>query len=231
MTPHQKHKQTVGQVEALPDNLRDMLLGAAPAPAKKPKIQTHKTGLPVPLTGHHRLSKRQKAVICQAAAKAYRLQSDLGLIDDSQTLEAWRRDQQLECAGEASLSQCEQTQYRKLLGHFNALAGSNTITTFNHAVSPADDHDRQVITQALRTERARMLRELPADFPDEPAADAYIISLAWYKGTLKPSDLSQILTTWPVKNLRALLYTVRNRIAAKLGIGSTRARNKSQRKP
>ncbi len=61
------------------------------------------------------LTNRQKASLCQMARQAWiEAGSDLDFSD-------WRRQQQLKVVGKASLTQCNQDDYRPLANHFVAI--------------------------------------------------------------------------------------------------------------
>lgn len=229
MTPSEKHAANEGRTEALPDALRDMLLSRdLPRPAKAP---VHKNGRPAPHVGARPLSAKQKGILSQIAADAYALQSRLGLIDPAVKLDAWRRAEAI-AAVKCRISEAAQHHYLPLKGHFQALCGKTGVTTLQAIVAPADDPDRQAASQALRTELARFAQLLDADHRPmgEHRAEAYLLACAKHKGTVQPATVATIRETWPVAKIWALVYTLRNRIAAKLGVGYPSDRNKSQRR-
>ncbi len=229
MTPSEKHAANEGRTESLPDALRDMLLGGdLPRPAKAP---VHKNGRPAPHVGARPLSAKQKGILSQIAADAFAIQSRLGLVDPGVKLDAWRHAEAI-AAVKCRISEAEQRHYLPLKGHFQSLAGKTGVRTLKALVAPADDPDRQAAAQALRTELARF-----AQIPDKDGrpmgdhrAEAYLLACAKHKGTVQPATVATIRETWPVAKIWALVYTLRNRIAAKLGVGYPSDRNKSQRR-
>jgi hypothetical protein len=198
------------------------------------------------------LSKLQKATLCQLAAEAWKLQNRLGLAEvpagmsPSAAFEAWRRGQQQAAIGRSSLREATNDDYRPLRAHFLTLAGreDQAFSTYLRTGrvkdrGPAEDtHERreELRTLILQSLIAHGEKVTPghARYCSATAAvvaakggmltQGYVVSLAKAKargrelGSLTAGELAQIL------------YTVRNRIAAREGRGSTRGRNKSQRK-
>lgn len=240
MNPNDVHQRNAGEVEALPDGLRDMLL-AGTGRAKRdgddlpglPKEKQHKTGTDAPRSisrGH--LTNRQKQVLCQLAAAAYAVQQKHGLIDEGVKLEAWRHAEQLEAVGIGSLRDCRQAHYLHLRGHFEALASGEPSRAFAGMTAAIDDPDRQTIRAILKTELARF-----ADLDDdqgrrmgEHRAEAYAMTIAKRRGYVGSDQVGAVCDHWDTNKLWTLIYTLRNRIAAKRGVGETRERNKSQRR-
>lgn len=229
-----------GTVEPLPEALRDMLLGggtrgngAANDLPGVPRQAKHKNGTDAPRTvsrGH--LSNRQKQVLCQLAAAAYEVQAKHGLVDDGVKLDAWRRAEQLAAVGVGSLRECRQAHYLPLKGHFEALAGKGDAEAFAKMTAAADDPDRQTIRAILREELDRF-----ADLDDGRGgrmgwhrAAAYARSIAKSRGYVGPDDLEKITDHWRIDKLWTLVFTLRNRIAAKRGVGDGWQRNKGQRR-
>ena len=231
MSPAEKHAQNQGRTEPLPDTFRDMLLGGATNSSAVQKTPRFKNGTKAPHVAKNALSNHQKSIIAQTAKDAFDTQSKHGLVDDGQSLGDWRHQQQIEAVGIASLRDCRQSHYLPLLGHFNALAGKTGVSTFKQLTAPADDPDRQSATQALRTEIARF-----AQIPDDQGkptgdhrAEAYLFAVAEKRGNLNPRTVATIRDTWTTPKIWSLVYTLRNRIAAKTGVGKTENRNKAQR--
>jgi hypothetical protein len=231
MSPTEKHLQKADRVEPLPDSIRDLLLAGKVSAAEALKTPRFKNGKLAPSVAKNGLSKKQKAVLCQTAKTAFETQRKHGLIDPGKTFEAWRHEQQLEAVQIASLTACKQAHYLPLLGHFNAIAGKTSVGIFKQLTSTADDPDRQSVAQALRTELARFA-QLPDDQGNptgEHRAEAYLFSIAQHRGNLNPRTVATIKDTWPTSKIWTLVYSLRNRIAAKTGVGKTESRNKSQR--
>lgn len=234
MTPTDKYRAAQGETEALPDALRDMLLSpakTAPLPGLPPQ-PVHRTGREAPSISRSHLSNKQKQVLCQLASTAYAFQAKHGLIDQGVKLDAWRRAEQLAAVGIASLRDCRQAHYLPLKGHFEALAGKTDVPTFQAAVAPADHADRACAAQALREELARFanLTDHLGRRAGEFAAEDYLMAIARARANSPLAKLQDICDTWPPTKIWTLVYTMRNRIAAKKGVGSTDKRNKSQRR-
>jgi len=71
------------------------------------------------------LSRRQKAIICQAARRAYDHQLTIGALGDAAEFESWRRGQQQAVAGKESLTSATQDDYEILMARFLDLAGDS----------------------------------------------------------------------------------------------------------
>lgn len=231
MTPAEKHAQNQGRTEPLPDALRDMLSGGSPQPIPAKKPATHRTGTETRSWANRPLSKTQKVTLSRIAEAAFKVQEKHGLIDSGIKVEAWRRAEAIAHVG-FRISHAKQSHYLPLRGHFLALAGKTDIGTFNDLTAQPDAPDRAAIAQALRDELARFA-QLPNDLDGGPtgdhAAEAYLFSIAQHRGNLHPRTVATITDTWKPEKIETLVITLRNRIAAKLGVGNPRNRNKSQR--
>lgn len=213
--------------QPLPDDLRDAILAGAArerstAPAPKeaqpgvPEPRAHRTGRRSPTVSGRPLTARQKAVLCQMAAAAYRVQNDCGLVAEGERLEDWRRAQQLEAVGVPSLREAKQAHYLALRGHFEALAGRRDAATLARMTADAEDVDRQAAAEAMRRELRRF-----AELPDAEGraqgahrAEAYLLAIAGDRARgLRPESIRQIAETWPPDRIWTLVYTMRNRIA------------------
>lgn len=225
-----------------------------------PAVKPGRTGTPAKPAPRYRrnaatsggapLSARQKAVISQTARAAFDFQDRAGLVDgfgsDSKRFEAWRRDQQAAAVGISSLRECGNNHYRTLMAHFLCLAGKDdsafrlqvkTGRVKDHG-APEDTHEnretrRALILQALLDHAHRCD---PAHAQHDPAAAAasaskggiitsgYVITLA--KAKCRGRSLDSLTAT----QLDQILYTIKNRIAAREGRGSSATRNKSQQR-
>lgn len=232
MSPAEKHTQNNGRTEPLSDSLRELLSGGEITPKTAPKkAPKHKTGRPSRNWSDRPLTNYQKSRLSILAKAAYALQQKHGLIDPGITAENWRISESITASG-ARISEACQSHYRPLRGHFLALSGKTDIDTFNDLTAPADDASRAAIVQALRNELARF-----AEIPDEHGkptgahrAEAYLFSFAQHRGNLTPRTVATIIDTWSPEKIETCVNTLRNRIAAKLGVGKTANRNKSQRR-
>lgn len=70
------------------------------------------------------LSNRQKAVLAQAAARAFKKLSDSGQLGGVD-LDTWRRDECERAVGKPGLRECDNGDYLKLLAAFESLAGED----------------------------------------------------------------------------------------------------------
>jgi hypothetical protein len=239
--PKSIHERNAGEVQPLPENLRDLLLkgkGASVPDASEdlpgvPAYPRYKNKTDVPASPtRNGLTNRQKQVLCQIAAAAYEVQRKHGLIDDGVKLEAWRRAEQLAAVGVGSLTKCRQAHYLPLKGHFEALAGIQNAETLQKLVAQPDDPDRQLVSKLIAEEVERFA-ELVEDHQGKKMgwrrAEAYARKIARDRGYVGPDLLESIRETWAVPKLWGLLNTLRNRTNAKRGVGDTRRRNKGQR--
>ncbi len=234
-SPTDQHHGTAGSTDDLPAGLADQMRSAsAGVPTEKPQPpkERHGTGKPVPSASARGLSRNQKGILCQHAAAAYRLQSDLGLVGDDITLETWRRQQAEDLIG-VTIREAEQRHYTKLRGHFQALASRTpSASNFADMTTPDDEVDRQTVSAEILRGLAKLSQtSRTGDAMGAEAAERYLLALAKGKsGGRDQRSLHSVLRTWPIKRLWDLLYTLRNRCAAMTGKGSTANRNKSQRR-
>lgn len=204
------------------------------AESSSPEIlesDTHRTGASVPSSGKNMLSKKQKMTLGIIARKAFNFQQNLGLIEDGMSFTDWRRQQQKEAVGIDSLRKCRQSHYRPLRGHFKALAGDQSAAAFQDAVSPADDPDRQTVSEILKQEVENLSRCYNrCEKFHIHGARAYLLAIARKRSPLAPAEtVQQLCETWSVRSLWSLVYTLRNRIKSFQGKGDPGNRNKSQK--
>lgn len=69
------------------------------------------------------LDKRQMAMLCMAARKAFDVHQCLGLLEPGDDFELWRHREQLRTIGVSSLRVARQRHYRPMLGHWLDLQG------------------------------------------------------------------------------------------------------------
>lgn len=232
MTPAEKHQANTGRTGALPDALRDALTGAGGSAPVKPH-RPHRTGRAVPQVNNRPLSRDQKATLSVLAAEAFAIQSRHGLVEEGTKVDAWRRAESIAAAG-VRISEAKQAHYRPLLGHFQALAGKQTADTLANITAAEDDPDRQAVMQHLRNAVAGFA-ETPDKIGEKTGwhrAESYLLTIANnQRSGVRVNTLAQLAETWPVAKLWSLVYTMRNRTAAKDGRGYSADRNKSQRRP
>ena len=195
------------------------------------------------------LSNLQKATISQAASTAFHIQDRAGMVEirgsDTQRLNDWRHEQQLEVTGHASLRECGNNHYRSLMAHFLILAGKDA-TAYQHLTttgryrdhSPAaDTHEaresaRHLISMELTQHGRRCLTgepEYSAAIAAHVHAKGGCIPAAYITAIAKAQLAGRALDSLTAAELTRLLYTTRNRIAAREGRGVVAKRNKSQR--
>jgi hypothetical protein len=193
------------------------------------------------------LTTAQKTALAIEARRAWDYQRSLGLAgpetgqSDTAAFCVWRHAQVLDVCGCAGLTDAGNDNFRAIRARFLLLQGRDvpafemqlrTGRTRDHA-APEDTHE------ARERMRAVILGEFRAH-GDRLAADPALAARVAEKGGLihagyalalakakfprtAPADLS-------AAQLGQILYTVRNRIAAREGRGSTATRNKSQRR-
>lgn len=204
----------------------------------------------VPLSSGKPLSNAQKAAISQTARQAFDIQDRAGQVDgwgsDSKRFETWRREQQAQAVGIASLRECGNNHYRPLMSHFLCLAGKHdTAFTYTVKTGRVKDHGQAEDTHESRETRRALIMQALVDHghrcdnlsdryePHTAASVAakgglitagYVIAIA--KGKCRGKALDSLTAT----QLDQILYTVRNRISAREGKGDTQKRNNAQRK-
>jgi ribosomal protein L32 len=204
-----------------------------------------------PAAGGHGslLSADQKAALNMLAKEAFQKLDTLGLIDlpagsASARLRDWRRAEQLKAVGIASLTECRNSHYRTLRGHFETLCGREDkgYRDFTRTGKVRDKGPATDTHEARETFRKLILDELLAHGrrcdPRSEEFDPAIAARVMEKGLITPAYIVQIakfqnkgraLADLPADRLEMILYTTRNRIAAREGRGDPAARNKSQR--
>lgn len=205
-----------------------------------------------PMPGRRRaagrpLTARQKAVLCQLAAAAHAHCGKFGVHDaDLMKLEPWRRAQQgaaLDAGRPVSLAaECGNNDFRPIKAHYLNMLGwsERAFVLWLHTGKaeptndPEDTHERrEELRHLLRAELVEHRRRCTApETPEERAAaataggnlitGAYLESVSRMKFGRPTDGLAG-------KELEQMLYTLRNRIAAREGRGDGKARNKAQR--
>lgn len=200
------------------------------APVPEPPRRSARDG------GGNLLTRKQKASLAQLARKAFDHLDDLGLLTDvpggstSARFAAWRRAQQAEAVGHASLTTCSNDHFRPLRAHFNALLGRDDVAFQDHMRSgpghtATDADDTREARERIKALIAQAVRDHQA--AGGTIGPAYVLTIARRK--FRRPRLSDFLDL-SAGQLSQLLYTVCNRIAAKEGRGDTTQRNRSQRR-
>jgi hypothetical protein len=180
------------------------------------------------------LSNRQKAALAQLARQAWDALDELGLVADvpgesaAARFTCWRRAQQAEAVGRESLRDCRNDDYRPLRAHFNSLLGRDD-RAFDDLMrtGPGPKAENAEDTREAR-ERQKAL--ISAAVRQHQAAGGsihpgYVLAIARRK--FRRPQLRDFLDL-SAGQLAQLLWTVRNRIAAKEGRGASGKRNRSQ---
>jgi hypothetical protein len=232
-SPQQRLDRLAGQTAPVSDGLAALLRGeAAPSPPPAPVPRRHATGRPVPSPGERPLTRKQKGILSQKAAEAYRLQATFGLLPPGQHLDSWRQQESISAAG-VRISQAQQRHYLPLRGHFDAMASRDPgLQQFADLTAPPDHHDRARAAEALREAIAALSQAgREGHAMGSAAAESYALVIARAKsGNPSLSSTAHAAATWPPRNVWALIYSIRNRRAALAGRGSAATRNRSQRR-
>jgi len=195
----------------------------------------------------HALTNKQKASLAQTARIAWDVQSRAGFTD-GYSFDEWRRAEQNKAVGVSSLTLCGNNHYRPLLAHFLTLAGKE-VPAFRTWVRTGrvtghgdldDTHEnreaqRHLILQAVIDHGNRCDPAMAhASFDPVAAAQAAekggIITAAYVTKIALGKCRSRGLASLTAAQLRQILYTTRNRIAAREGRGDAKTRNSKQRR-
>lgn len=149
------------------------------------------------------LTKKQKAEIAQLAAVAWARQAAVRAelaaanpeLGASALAEGWRRVEQERACGVQSLRACTQAHFAPLMAHFARLAGLAEV---------AAHWERRMLTDGARRARWRLEQECTRAGVDL----AYAARIFWCQARRPLSEASE-------KELWRLIYTVRNRAAAR----------------
>lgn len=179
------------------------------------------------------LTKRQMAALCQLARRAYDQQADLGLAGPepgesaSAAFGRWRHAQQQEAIGLPSLTSARNGHYRILRAHYLALLGLDG-SAFVDLVASGPAAGASGDTVPEREALVYRISEALAACPQ--VGIGYGLAIARRKFGRPRLRWEALAEDLSCTQLRQLLYTVRNRIAAAEGRGSPAGRNKSQRR-
>ena len=190
------------------------------------------------------LTNKEKGVLCQLAKKAYDHLAPLDLVDGLKA-EAWRRKIQLEAVGKESLTDCQRDDWRPLAAAFYELLGWShrafimwmTTGKVSDNADAGDTHESReelgsAITRLLvehgrvvtaPRDNAELERALHARKGGGAIGYYYVEAIA--RAKFRGRGMEQLDTA----ELRQMRDTIKNRIAAREGVGSAKARNKSQR--
>ena len=151
----------------------------------------------------HPLSKRQMAVICQLAGRAYKVLAPA--LDPDMSLDDFRRAEVYQAVGKDSLRACDQRDYVRACNHFRHMIGMPPMADCTHR----DDHAR----------KAWCIQDAAARYELTPAYVAAIVrdkfgidappyaSVAELCGYLTPDQLDQLLYTLTARGRRKVRQT------------------------
>jgi len=189
------------------------------------------------------------------ARQAFDFQISLGNLDADTHHDAWRREQVMAAVNKPGLSACDHTDFLPVRAHFALLAGRDekalddlvrTGKARDHAAPGDTWENRRQVVHLIREDIGYhvILAETPeADVDPKqraqwkaiqaaggPIREGYALAVARNKYKAQPRSIDDLTDRLTVRQLEQLLYTIRNRIAAKEGRGERGNRNKSQDK-
>jgi hypothetical protein len=193
--------------------------------------------------GDPALSKKQMTTLVMEAQKTHRMLSRMSLVTD--TFEDWRHAEVYKCVRREGLSKCQNTHYKKLLVHFRSLRGESTVGTdagkkWSREGGDTEERRTQLIHQIAHElgSHARRVDKPMTEQESRIAAHAiqkggaigesYLMAIAKGKNPGHTLHDPGCLIKLPASRLEQLLFTLRNRIAAREGRGESKNRNKGQ---
>jgi len=161
------------------------------------------------------LSKKQKAYIAQLARRAFSEISKCGLADglgetDAERFKNWRRQEQEEACGKASLTRCNQDDYLGLKAHFEVIAGDlDKAFNTNLKNQPVNDHADEDDSEE---KRAQIIARIEQELATQNCTLGYAAAIARNTHKLpKNKDLNTLTT----KQLTQLLMSVKRAMKSK----------------
>ncbi|MEI6605127.1 MAG: hypothetical protein WCP35_07445 [Verrucomicrobiota bacterium] len=197
-----------------------------------------------PAKGDGPLSKKQLTCLVTEANKTWRQQSNMGLI--AETFAEWRHAQVYAQVRREGLSKCQSSHYLKLLDHFRSMRGEKTRGAWSggqrrqsrEGGDTAERRDQVIHHIAAELGRHAAVVEDPKTMAESVCAahatmkggvigEEYLMAIA--RGKNPGQSLVDVgcLIKLPASRLEQLLYTLRNRIAAREGRGVAAKRNKN----
>lgn len=197
-----------------------------------------------PAAGDPPLTRKQLQTLAIEAGKTHRALTRMALVTD--TFDDWRHAQVWACVRREGLSQCQNSHYRKLLIHFRGLRGEATVGVDSGKKWSREGGDtgerREQLLRLMAQElghHARRVENPQTEAECRHAAYAstkggvlneeYLMAIAKAKNPGHSLEDIGCLIKLPASRLEQLLFTLRNRIAAREGRGDGAARNKKQR--
>jgi hypothetical protein len=190
------------------------------------------------------LTPKQLQTLAIEAGKTHRALSRMALTTDA--VDDWRHAEVWKCVRREGLSHCQNSHYRKLLAHFRTLRGEFTPgapdKTSRQSREGGDTLERREQVLVLLAKElghhARRVENPQTEAEARLAAHAstkggvigedYLMALARAKNPGQTLHDTGCLLKLPASRLEQLLYTLRNRIAAREGRGDPKKRNKGQ---
>lgn len=196
-----------------------------------------------PQKGDPPLTAKQLKCLVTEARRTFDMLSNMGNI--AETFDAWRHDTVYQAVRREGLSKCQNSHYRKLLSTFRRMRGApdpGGQPTRRQSREGGDTMERreqllaliahELGSHARRVENPQTPQEVQwaamASMKGGVINDAYLMSIARSKNpgvTLHEVGCLLLLTS---AKLEQLLFTVKNRIAAREGRGEPAKRNKKQ---
>lgn len=161
-------------------------------------------------TEYKPLSKIQKAKLAQLAREAFEILYKNGLIESegkskSAQFTNWRRKQQQEAVGCASLTKCIQRDYLGLLAHFQSLTGQDG-DAFNTHIKNQPATDKADPDDTLEA-RSQVIGRIEKELEGSRFSLGYVRAIA--KNKHKTTNLESLTKT----QLTQLLMTAKRRVA------------------
>jgi hypothetical protein len=197
-----------------------------------------------PQTGDAPLSALQLKCLVTEARKTYNMLTEVGAI--SETFDAWRHEVVSQTVRREGLKMCQSSHYRKLLSAFRGLRGledpADSGKSRRQSREGGDTGERreQLIHLLSHELTSHAQRVQHPQTPDEEKwaahasskggaiTGAYLLSIARAKNAGTPLHDAECYIKLTSARLEELLFTLRNRIAAREGRGTAAGRNKKQ---
>lgn len=182
------------------------------------------------------LSALQIRALVAMAGKAYKLALQRGAIDDTTSAEEYRRAGQMEAAGISSLKEANQGHYLALRGHWWTIIGNLEQAFADWLAAGPQDQARRQMAHRLTGQISHLADAIAAKHHREhgtelDAAEAARQAWAYTQSLSNVKYGGGRFTDLDAFRLEQLGFTITNRANAMRGVGDSRRRNKSQRRP
>jgi len=173
------------------------------------------------------IGTKERSFLGQIATRAFKHLDDLDLIDHDSLAgktatgrqRAWRHGEYKKAAGLVDLKKLPRRKFRDVKAHFLQLLGQDD-KAFQTVMKTGQIKDSNPETHEEREQVIALIEREIADYNKRGGE----ITIHYFRFKTRDRDLIAM----SVQELNQLLYTVRNRIAAQEGRGTTKTRNKSQ---